>query len=135
MEPASAAKFIQQRYEQFYATFNELTAQAKSRFILRQWVSQREAMRSRIVLHNSAIERISQELSAQTKPTTNNVGWWKKTATIFDNATGHNAIARSFFDSVGRIYFKGDVAFTLFSTNQKPHTTTLPLKEYQFDAV
>jgi isocitrate dehydrogenase kinase/phosphatase len=133
MEPTSAAKFIQQHYKQFYATFNELTTQAKHRFLLRQWVSQREAMRSRILLHNSAIERISKELSARTRPTGNNLAWWKETANTFDKATGHNAIARSFFDSVGRTYFKGDLAFTLFSAHQKSNAIPLPLKQYQFD--
>ncbi|MFM8833368.1 MAG: isocitrate dehydrogenase kinase/phosphatase AceK regulatory subunit [Cytophagales bacterium] len=98
MEPASAAHFIQQRYEQFYSTFNDLTAQAKTRFKQCQWVEQREAMRSRILLHDQAIEQIAQELSTQTKLAESNVVWWRTTGEIFNRATAQNAIAQTFFD-------------------------------------
>jgi isocitrate dehydrogenase kinase/phosphatase len=133
MEPASAAQFIQQRYEQFYGTFGELTAQAKTRFKKCQWVEQREAMRSRILLHDQAIEQIAQELSTQTKLAESNVAWWRKTGEIFNRATAQNAIAQTFFDSVGRIFFKGDLAFTLFDLGQKAALEELHLIQYKFE--
>ena len=134
MEPALAAQFIQQRYQQFYNTFDELTAQAKTRFIQRQWVEQREAMRSRILLHDQAIEQIALELSAQTKLAESNVGWWGKTGELFDLAMEKNPIAQSFFDAVGRVYFKGDLAFTLFDVHRKAEIGKLPLTEYNFQS-
>lgn len=133
MEPASAAHFIQQRYEQFYSTFNDLTAQAKTRFKQCQWVEQREAMRSRILLHDQAIEQIAQELSTQTKLAESNVAWWRTTGEIFNRATAHDAIAQTFFDSVGRIYFKGNLAFTLFDLGPKAALEKLDLIQYKFE--
>lgn len=133
MDPASAAHFIQQRYEQFYRTFGDLTAQAKTRFKQCQWVEQREAMRSRILLHDQAIEQIAQELSAQTKLAESNVAWWRRTGELFNRATAQNAIAQTFFDSVGRIYFKGDLAFTLFDFGQKAALEKLHLVQYKFE--
>lgn len=132
MEPASAAHFIQQRYEQFYNTFDQLTAQAKTRFKQCEGVEQREAMRKRILLHDQAIEQIALELSAQTRLSESNAGWWRKTGELFDIATGRNAIAQSFFDALGRIYFKGDLAFTLVDSLQKADINQLPLTEYKF---
>lgn len=62
-EAQLTAQFLQQRYEQFYQRFNELTEGAKSRFEKKQWREQREAVRERILLHDEAIERIAKELS------------------------------------------------------------------------
>lgn len=132
MEPVLAAQFIQHRYKQFYDTFDQLTAQAKIRFKQCQWIEQREAMRRRILLHDQFIEQIALELSAQTKLSESNVNWWRKTGEVFDSATGKNAIAQSFFDSVGRIYFKGDLAFTLFDPQRKAEIKKLNLTDYHY---
>jgi isocitrate dehydrogenase kinase/phosphatase len=132
-EAQLTAQFLQQRYEQFYQRFNELTEGAKSRFEKKQWHEQREAVRERILLHDEAIERIAKELSEQTKLAVSTVGWWKQAGEYFDKATCHNPLARTFFDAVGRIFFKGDLALSLFNKREGVEPLPLLLSYYLVD--
>jgi isocitrate dehydrogenase kinase/phosphatase len=131
-EALVTAHFLHQRYQQFYHRFNELTEGAKLRFEKRQWHEQREAVRQRIILHDESVERIAKELSEQTKHSVGSIGWWKLTAEHFTKATEGNPLAHTFFDAVGRIFFKGDLAFTLFNT-AKSLVGSLATLEYQID--
>jgi isocitrate dehydrogenase kinase/phosphatase len=110
-EAKEAAAIIRDSFQQFYGIFDELTVHAKDRFRQRQWKEQREAVRKRILLHDKAIEETAHRLfNFQLL----GKGWWTSVASEYDKVTNHNPLAQTFLDAVGRIYFKGDVAFTLF---------------------
>lgn len=111
-----AALLLRASYEKFYGTFNDCTVDSKERFQKLLWKEQREAVRKRIILHDLAFEKAVEGLAPYRQ---HGRGWWKETANEFDIQTNHNPLAQTFFDAVGRIFFKGDLAFTLFDVAKK----------------
>jgi isocitrate dehydrogenase kinase/phosphatase len=115
LEVKEAVAMIKDSFQRFYGTFDELTIHAKERFQQRQWKEQREAVRKRILLHDETIEETARRLSNFQLL---GKGWWKNVAIEYDIATNHNPLAQTFLDAVGRICFKGDIAFTLFDSSK-----------------
>jgi isocitrate dehydrogenase kinase/phosphatase len=125
IEAKSAAALLRAHVEKFYFEFNEVTSQAKQRFLQKEWHGQREAVRKRISLHEEAFENAVRELSVSRSL---GKGWWKQTGAEFEKLTGSDTLAKTFFDAVGRMLFQGDLAFTLFNS-------TTPEKDIEPDLI
>jgi isocitrate dehydrogenase kinase/phosphatase len=125
IDAKSAAALLRAHVEQFYFEFNEVTSQAKQRFLQKEWHGQREAVRKRISLHEEAFENAVRELSVSRSL---GKGWWKQTGAEFEKLTGSDTLAKTFFDAVGRMLFQGDLAFTLFNP-------TTPEKDIEPDLI
>lgn len=113
IDATTATSLLQGHVQKFYAEFNEITSQAKERFLHKAWHAQREAVRKRISLHEEAFENAVRELSVSRGL---GKGWWKQTGAEFEKLTGSDSLAKTFFDAVGRMLFQGDLAFTLFDS-------------------
>lgn len=116
IDPITAASQLQGHVQKFYTEFNEITSHARERFLQKAWHAQREAVRKRISLHEKVFEDAVKELSVSRSL---GKGWWKQTGVEFEKLTGSDTLAKTFFDAVGRMLFRGDLVFTLFNSTTR----------------
>jgi isocitrate dehydrogenase kinase/phosphatase len=133
IDATTAAFLLQGHVQKFYSEFNEITSQARERFLQKAWHAQREAVRKRISLHERAFEKAVRELSISRSL---GKGWWKQTGVEFEKLTGSDTLAKTFFDAVGRMLFHGDLAFTLFqSATPVKQDTELELVSVSYETI